>query len=422
MLSSIIIGGEEHLVRYLRQVSADFADVWIYKVLGDTARRYEVVAALNSYVPDVVFLDVSNLGSPDSICSLCLEEILPQRTTTVVLPFCGRDAVLPVEFGNRKTTGPLLRPPFNADDLDAAIHEGMRRNRPTSHDSQIVAVMPAKPGSGASTVALHLAAAAASTYNQKVLLLEADVYAGALMYVLNLQPTHFLTDALKTRLETEAQWKAVVTRCHGFDFLPTSGNPDARHTSRWDFARLLNHAREHYDTIVVDLPSHINEVSENVLRESDHALLVTTPAPAALNLARRRLYDLERRGLSLQHLQLLVNRYRHGHAQPAAMAEIAHHPVTASLPDDSSSLEAASRRMTIAHGRSRFARQMSALTGSLLALPPEPSGITIKSLRNLLGSAFPSPTRRTNVPSNLESPEAKSEFYHTGSRRQLDRR
>lgn len=422
MLSSIIIGGDEELVRYLRQVSADFADVWIYKVLGETARRYEVVAALNSYVPDVVFVDVTHLGSPDSIASLCLEELLPQRAGTVVLPFCGRNAVPAAEFHTYKTVGPLLQPPFNADDLDAAIREGMRRSRPTTHASQMVAVLPTKPGSGATTIALHMAAAAASTYGQKTLLLEADMHAGVLMYMLNLEPAHFVAEALRTRLDSELQWKSLVTHCHGFDLLPASGAPETAHASRWDLSRLLNIAREHYDTIIVDLPSHVDEASETILRQADHAILVCTPALPALNLARRRLFELEHRGVSHQHLQLLVNRFRAGRSRPSAMAEIARHPVNASLPDDPSSLETATQQMGLAAARSRFARQIDTFTGSLLALEPMPSGFNLQSLRNLFGSAFTPFAARNVVPSVPGSQEAQNGFYHSGGRRQLDRR
>lgn len=66
-----------------------------------------------------------------------------------------------------RNIGPLLRPPFHADDLDVAIREAMRRTRPTTHDSHVIAVLPAKPGSGATAVALHIAAAAAAGFARR---------------------------------------------------------------------------------------------------------------------------------------------------------------------------------------------------------------------------------------------------------------
>lgn len=387
MLSSIIIGGDEDLIRYLRQVSADFADVWIYKVLGETARRYEVVAALNSYSPDVVFLDVSNVGAPDSISLFCVEEILPQGCATAIVPYCRKDATLSAHLDDRKKIGVPLRPPFNADDLDVAIREAMRRARPTTHESHVIAVLPAKPGSGASTVAVHMAAAAAG-FNRKTLLLEADVYSGALRYMLDLHPAHFVSDALQTRLDTEVQWNGVVTACHGFHLLPASGDPGSVRGSRWDITRLINLAREHYDTVIVDLPSHIDDVTDVVLAEADHSILVATPELPSLNLARRRLFELERRGVNHQHLQLLVNRFRPGRRSAAAMAEIARYPISTTLPEDTASLETACQRMTLASSRSEFARRIATITGSLLALPAEPPFVSLQSLRNLCGSAL----------------------------------
>jgi Mrp family chromosome partitioning ATPase len=423
MLSSIIIGGDPDLVRYLRQVSADFADVWIYKVLGETARRYEIVAALNSYVPDVVFLDISNLGSADSVAALCLEEILPQRSGTAVVPFASRGS-MPVEVSDPKLAlGAILTPPFNADHLERAIREAMHRIRPTTHESHVLAVLPAKPGSGATTVALHLAATAASRYEQKTLLIEADSHSGALTYMLGLEPACVVGEALRTRLDTEQQWSGVVTRSHGIDILPASAAPEAIRASRWDLSRLVNLAREHYDTIIVDLPSVVDEVSEAILGDADKGILVSTPALPALHMVRRRLFELERHGVRHGHLQLLVNRATATDPNTAEIIDLTRHPVNARLPEDGAALTAATRRMGLADVKSRFRRELLPLTGTLLGVEPivaEESALQV--LRNFIGSAFGIDPNGAFLPSAHRPLEAKREFYHSGGRRQLDRR
>lgn len=125
--------------------------------------------------------------------------------------------------------------------------------------------------------------------------------------------------------------------------MPASGNPETSRSSRWDLSRLLNLAREHYDTIVVDLPSTIDDVTEAILAEADTPCCSTTPALPALTWpAAACSNSTKHRGLHPQDLQLLVIAPP-SPFHPAAMTEIARHPVTASLPDDTSSLEAAAQ-------------------------------------------------------------------------------
>lgn len=385
MLSSIIIGGDPDLVRYLRQVCAEFADIFIYKVLSPGVRRYQIVALLNSYAPDVAFLDVSDLRSADSLASLCLEDLLPARSGTVIVPFSKYSLPLTRENYPGVIIGPTLTPPFSAEHLSAVLRDALHRGRPSTRDSKVVAVLPAKPGSGSTTLAVHLAANAAATYEQKTLLVEADLHSGSLVYMLNLTPTRFVGDVMQSRLDTEAQWTRATCQSHGVDILPASAAPDGARGTRWDLFRLLKLAREQYDTIVVDLPSQVDDLTESIFVEADAGILVTTPSLPALNLARRRLFELERRDIRDRNLRLLVNRHSPGDPTPREMGAIIHHEVDALAPEDARALKSAARRQSIAEANSKFARALVPLTGELLGLPAQRASHSwLGALRNFL--------------------------------------
>lgn len=368
MLSSIIIGGDPDLVRYLRQVCAEFSDICIYKILGASVRRYEIVAVLNTYVPDVVFLDVSDMESPDSPAAACMEELLAQQAQTAVVPFSNRRRVSAADDPGL-AVGPMLTVPFNAEQLESAVREALRRGRPAASVSNVWAFLPAKPGAGATTVALHVAAAAAQGLRQRTLLIEADQQSGSIGYMLNLRPAAYVGDAIENRMLNEGQWAKVVSRSQGVDILPASAAPQAVHGSRWDFYRLLKFARERYAVVIVDMPAQIDDVAESIIAEADKVVLVSTPDAPSLSMVRRRLWELETRGVRHRHLRVLVNRHGPGDPDPQQMAATAQYEVNSLAPEDATALKNAGRSFALTDTNSRFGRRMASLSRELLGTP-----------------------------------------------------
>lgn len=415
MLSSIIIGGDTDLVRYLRQVCAEFADICIYKIINTTARRYEVAGVLNAYVPDVVFLDVTDIDTPGSLAADCLQELLPQHPQSAVVPF-SMNAASADSHGDPAT----LTPPFNAEQLERAVRFAMRRGRTAAKSSKVMAFLSAKPGAGATTLAVHFAHAAASEHQKKTLLIEADLHSGSVAYMLNLESTTFVGDAIQNRILTDDQWNRIVSKSHGMDILPACGAPHTVRSSRWDFYRLLKIARERYEVVVVDLPAVIDDVAESIIAEADKVTMVSTPELPSLSMVRRRLWELEARGVRHRHLQLLVNRYSPSDPQPAEMAGIAKREVAMVLPEDASALKTAGRVHSLASAKTKFGRGMLELTGELLGLGP-PTASTFSLLKKVMSNAWSNVTPGAIQPPAETRLEAKSDYYHSGGGRQLDR-
>lgn len=422
MLNSVIIGGDADLVRYLRQVCAEFTDIGVYKILSTSARRYEIVATLNGYSPDVVFLDISDLDSPESMSFVCLQE-LTQSSRTAVVPFSKQARKPDRKEDGAAGLGSPLTPPFNAEQLERAVHQAMQRGRPAASSYKVMAFLPAKPGAGTSTLAVNIAGVSANEFQQRTLLIEADLHCGALAYMLNLQTAGCGGDTIwNPRLLEENQWDSLVSQSNGIDILPACVSPQSLRHSRWDFCRLLKFARERYEVVIVDLPAVIDEITETLLPEADKVVMVSTPEVPSLCMARRRVWELETREVRLQHLQLLVNRHQEDDFEPREMAAIAQHEVSAVLPEDAPAIKSASRRSGLLSGDGPLVEGVVTFATELLGLKhpraAKPGGI----LNRIIRRAFrPQPAHGfgASIPTQLE---ARSGYTNSGGRRQLDRR
>ncbi|MFN0168722.1 MAG: CpaE family protein [Bryobacteraceae bacterium] len=388
MLSAIIVGSEGSSTRFLREVCAEFRDVCIYKTLDFGAREYDLTSALNSYSPDVVFLDVSDPGSHKFETVLAnLENLLLVHSETAVVAFADRrDERLEVTLEGR-LLGPMLVPPFNADELEVAVVSALERKRRRGGRCRVASFLPAKGGSGSTTVALNVAGCLANRLERKTLLIEADVHSGTLSLLLNLQPQQFLSNAMDSPAAlTDNGWAKLVCRNHGFDILPASGAPRPARSSRWDYYRLLKFARERYDFVLVDLSDLIDEATEAVISESDHCYLVSTPDVPTLKMVGRRLWDLEVRSVRHNHLRVLVNRHREDDPPASELERVAGQSIAAVLAEDVRSVKDATRHQRLVAQNAKLGAGLLSLAADLAEVKaPRESG---SALRRLVGYAF----------------------------------
>ena len=393
MLNAIILGGDTEAGNYLRQVCADFADICIYKVLSGNARPHEVIQALNNYEPDVVFLDVSELESENSFAAACLRELMMKHPKVAVVPYCRRGLAAPLSDRTLPSLGPVLTPPFSAEDLEHATRIALRLRRfGAKRKSTVLAFQPSKPGAGATTVALHVASAAAVLHGKKSLLIEADLRSGSIACQLGLQTANPSLEAMENHWLTDERWSRYVDGKHGFDILPAWGGTHSAHGSRWDFYKLLRFARDRYDVIVVDLPEAIDEVAESTLAEADAFVMVAAPEIASLRMVRRRVLEMEGLGVPHAHMQLAVNRYVAGDGDPQELEELAKRAVSVVLPDDLQAIKSANRRRGMAASNSSFWHGVATYTGKLVGDgkaegPSSPFGMLKKTIGNLFGAS-----------------------------------
>jgi MinD-like ATPase involved in chromosome partitioning or flagellar assembly len=196
-------------------------------------------------------------------------------------------------------------------------------------------MLPAKAGSGSSTLAVSTATALAAGLEQRVLCIDADLRSGVMSMMLDVTARGSTQGALTSAYELDRfRWADCVTERLGADFLLSSGEPPGVLPDWSHYFALLRFVGEQYETILADLPDLVDGATEELVRRSHAVFVVTTQEPTALQLANRRCEDLTGWGVPRERIQLLVNRW---HRQEMGIPDIEDYvgwPVAHSFPND----------------------------------------------------------------------------------------
>ena len=205
----------------------------------------------------------------------------------------------------RKGAREYLGPPFLPEDLERAVFP--RRVRKVG--GRRIVFLPAVAGSGASTIALHVANVLSKQTGSQTLLVDFDFHSGAADFRLKLKPRYTLADALERDDCTDELWRQVVSSWNGIDLLPPPPCDNPFRT--YDLARVspvFELARKSYEWTVVDLPAAVYGSCGGMLAESDTVYLVSTPDVMSLHMAKRRLDQLLAASVAPESVHLVINR------------------------------------------------------------------------------------------------------------------
>lgn len=180
--------------------------------------------------------------------------------------------------------------------------------------TSLTAVINAKGGAGASTVACALAHAFATRETMQTLLLDLDLQFGTQCLRLNLDPPQSLVDALASiesldeialmgYMAKHASGLHVLNRPEQEIILP--GEIDAKRLKR-----LIELAHNCYEHLVVDLPRLIDPIFNLVLEQADHILVVMQQELFSVRDAQRMIQIMTQDlGLPLNRIIPVLNRY-----------------------------------------------------------------------------------------------------------------
>ena len=102
---------------------------------------------------------------------------------------------------------------------------------------------------------------------------------------------------------------------------------------------LIDHARQLYDWVILDLPTVFNRTSLMAISECERAFLVSTSELPSLHLTRKAMSMVDQLGFPKERFQVLVNRVeRRDDIGAANMEKLFNCPMHASLPNDYFSL------------------------------------------------------------------------------------
>ena len=174
---------------------------------------------------------------------------------------------------------------------------------------RLVSFVPTQGGSGASTIASHVAAAIGDQRRRECLLVDFDLHTGTIGFQLGLQPKSSLISVMCQPELSEGTLREAVTSTEGVDVLVGTTGTDQPEPSVFqrttEFVSLIQRA---YPYSLVDLPPATLSSAVDVLQRSHLVYLVCTPEITSLHLALRKLSYLESSGVSSDRVRLLVNR------------------------------------------------------------------------------------------------------------------
>ena len=283
---------------------------------------------------DVLFLSVEELAPAEALAA-AIDRDLP-GTPVITLGTHGDPSLLSrlMHLGVREH----LLFPFQgvalAEALDTARRRFRPRPEPAPQGGDLYTFFPARAGVGATTLAAGASAALAAEMGVRTLLVDCDLGAGCLRFLLKLGQSASVVDALAHAESLDAALLAQMTgRWHTLDVLH-AGRLDPLPLIEPDAVPgLLFVARQQFPVICADLPSSLDPLAIAFLRQSQGIFLVTTPEVISLHMAKVRVQQLADLGLK-DRASLIVNRVVRNKAIPSGIEDAVGLPVAHTVAND----------------------------------------------------------------------------------------
>lgn len=205
---------------------------------------------------------------------------------------------------------------------------------------RVIAFCSSKPGSGASTLATQTAFSLQRLTGKRILLADFDLTGGTIGFYLKLSHHYSLVDALQHAEHLDATlWSSLAVRHGGLDILPSPAAPHADPIDGRMLRLLIDHARQLYDWVILDLPTVFSQSSLMAIAECERAFLVSTAELPSLHLTRKAMSMIEHLGFPKERFEILVNRVdKRDDIGAANLERLFNSPVHACLPNDYFSL------------------------------------------------------------------------------------
>jgi pilus assembly protein CpaE len=336
---------------------------------------------IKSYAPSIVFIDMA-----DPSRALRLSSLVIRRSPGVHLVGLStettRDRLLSaVRAGMRD----VLPCPLTLDDVNRCLNHALllveEAPAAPSRRQQIISFLPAKVGSGTSTVAMHTACTMARFGSARVALMDLDFDYGVIDFMLKLPFDYGLSQIAEfaARMD-ESIWARFVTKFGDLDVLRAgTAQPNRRVTSR-DIEHILGYARGNYDAICVDLPGASNDLSTSALEQSDLIFLVCTPDLPSVHLVRKRMANLRDMKLDVR-TKIIYNRCQAtSPLTKSDVEDVLGCPVYAMIDNDYASLQRALINGRPVDMETPLGRTYSGLVHKILGVSTDDQSIERKTL------------------------------------------
>jgi pilus assembly protein CpaE len=305
---------------------------------GDnTERALDLAAEISRFCPSVGAVAVNAGSAPDDLIAIVragIHEILPQS-------FSDLDAATAILNVARKLShfaGPSV--------INGTVH----------------AFLPAKPGAGASSLAVYSALACARNADHRPILLDFDVHLGITSFVLKLDSSTSIIDAFENAGRMEAAlWDQIISERDGLDVLGSAPAEFGAEVPLQSFLSVLKWARREYTTVVVDLPGTMEDFEIATMQQAGTIFLVCGPDLVGIHMARRKIQRL--RSLQLiDHVCVVMNRVdKRTGLSVRDLEGLLGLPIRISLPVDEDSINQAVQKGTCVSPKSALGKQIEAM-------------------------------------------------------------
>ncbi len=288
-----------------------------FDVVGSSGSGRDGIRMARELKPDIIIMDI-NMPDMDGIAATAeVTRALPTTGVIMMSVNSDRDYMRRAMSSGAKD---FLTKPVNMDDLYGTIRSVYKNMKPIrdqyarmndpdfikglsddeDEDSiggnragHIIVCFSPKGGVGTTTIATNLASGL-MRQNIKVLLVDADIQFGDVDIFLNLQAQSTLVDMIDNASDLDVDYfeNIVVTHPSGIKVLLGPSKPEFAeqvYSQPEATAEIIKQVRHHYDFIVVDTASRLDELTVAICDIATQILLVTTPTLPAVRNARHTL-------------------------------------------------------------------------------------------------------------------------------------
>lgn len=277
------------------------------RVITATQTREQLDNALTSVDGELLIMDLDN---DDAIATMI--RALEIRPALSIIGVTGSGDLERAIEAQRSGCAQIARKPIDVDDLEAAIGRARHVLPDNSARSQCISVIGPTGGSGATTLACHLAVELANAPGSTAALIDLDFDFGGVARAFDLHPKFTIGDLAKTTdIDETLLNKCLAGTENGPDILARPSTIGDAHAVTSDTVReVISLCQSMYTTVVVDLPRKLDEITGVGIEMADHLLLVVQLTVPSVDNAVRLLEILEREGIDRERFNLVINRYR----------------------------------------------------------------------------------------------------------------
>lgn len=255
---------------------------------GGVDDALDFVRTLPSW-PHQLLVDIAD--SPQPLSDITRLAAIAEPGTRIVVTGDRNDVGLFRDLMHLGVADYLLKP-FTAAMLRRSLNFGALAGESARapRAGKTIAVLGARGGAGATTLACGLAWHLAHGFSRRTVVVDLDVYNGAVNLVFNLPPSQGLVAALQNIAGLDHLGLEKVLTLRGprlFTLTAACDSMAADPINPGSLQELLTTLVEHFHFVVLDLPSRSGAVANNLLDQCDFVVMLADPAILAVRNAAR---------------------------------------------------------------------------------------------------------------------------------------